>query len=50
MNGRYAKKFRKLQNSAKKQLEMQIKKLSLLQRLRLGINILFKKSLKGGIK
>jgi hypothetical protein len=43
MNGRYAKQFRKLQNSAKKQLEMQIKELSLLQRLRLAINILFKK-------
>lgn len=49
MNGRYAKQFRKVQ---KKQLEMQIRELNLLQRLRLAINIIFKKSLKfkGGIK
>lgn len=46
MNGRYAKQFRKLRNFAKKQLEMQIKELSLLQRLRLAINILFKKKFK----
>ena len=46
MNGRYARKFRKLQNYAKKQLEMQIRELNLLQRLRLGINIIFKKKFK----
>jgi len=46
MNGRYAKQFRKLQKSARKELEMEIRELSLLQRLRLTINIFFKKKFK----
>ena len=40
MNGRYAKQFRKLQKSARKELEMEIRELSL------AINILFKKKFK----
>ena len=46
MNGRYAKQLRKLQNSARKQLEKQVRELNLLQRLKLAINILFEKKFK----